>query len=34
MLHNSEVTALDVYEKNVAVATMGGELVVWDIKDA
>lgn len=34
MLHNSEVTCLAVYENQAAVGTMGGEMVVWELKDA
>ncbi|CAD8144037.1 unnamed protein product [Paramecium octaurelia] len=34
MLHNSEVTALATRSNQIAVATMGGELVIWDVNES
>lgn len=33
MLHNSEVTCIAVKEKQAAIGTMSGEVVIWDVKD-
>lgn len=33
MLHNSEITALAVHDNQLAAATMGGEVVVWDLAE-
>lgn len=34
MLHSSEITAIAVRVKEASVATMKGEIVIWDIKDS
>ena len=34
MLHSSEITAIAVRDKEASVATMKGEIVIWDIKDS
>ncbi|KAM3138460.1 hypothetical protein pb186bvf_009374 [Paramecium bursaria] len=34
MLHSSEITAIAVRDKVASVATMKGEIVIWDIKDS
>ena len=33
MLHSSEITAIAIKDKEASVATMKGEIVIWDIQD-